>query len=131
MSAPCSFSRLLHWCGSTQAFPFGEGGFFNVHIWTLKKTEEVLPQYEFAESYSENNTLYRTSPAPCGGTLPKGEGFVCTLMGNHELPLFFDFCGAQSQELLVGIHDAHGVVVLQFQHVTGGILAQAHVRDLL
>ena len=40
-------------------------------------TEEVLPQYEFAESYRKNETLYRTSPAPYGGTPPKGEGFGC------------------------------------------------------
>ena len=31
-----------------KAFPKGEGGFFNVQIWTLKKTEEVLTQYGFA-----------------------------------------------------------------------------------
>ena len=49
-------------------------------------TEEVLPQYEFAESYRKNETLYRTSPAPCGGTLPKGEGFGCT--ANDYLTFF-------------------------------------------
>ena len=37
-------------------------------------TEEVLPQYVFAARQRENETLYRTSPAPYGGTLPKGEG---------------------------------------------------------
>ena len=42
----------------------------------MKKTEEVLPQYEFAEGYRKNRTLYRTSPAPFGGTLPKGEGIM-------------------------------------------------------
>ena len=41
-------------------------------------TEEVLPQDDVAESYQQNGTAYRTSPAPCGGTLPKGEGFVLT-----------------------------------------------------
>ena len=61
-----------------KAFPFGEGGFFNAHIWALKKTEEVLPQYEFAEDYQHNGAAYRTSPAPCGGTLPKGEGIMLT-----------------------------------------------------
>ena len=38
-------------------------------------TEEVLPQYEFAEIFQKTATLYRASPAPFGGTLPKGEGF--------------------------------------------------------
>ena len=57
-----------------KAFPFGEGGFFNAHAWALKKTEEVLPQYEFAEDHQQNQTGYRASPAPFGGTLPKGEG---------------------------------------------------------
>ena len=66
---------VLFWCGSTQAFPFGEGGFFNTHSWVLKKTEEELPQYEFAESDQRNETVYCASPAPFGGTLPKGEGF--------------------------------------------------------
>ena len=47
----------------------------NVHVWTFKKTEEALPQYGFAEGYQQSDTLYRTSPAPFGGTLPKGEGF--------------------------------------------------------
>ena len=37
-------------------------------------TEEVLPQYVFAARQRKNETLYRTSPAPYGGTLPKGEG---------------------------------------------------------
>ena len=32
-------------------------------------TEEVLPQYEFAESDRKNETLCCTSPAPFGGTL--------------------------------------------------------------
>ena len=41
----------------------------------LKKTEEVLPQFEFAEIFQQNGTMYCTSPAPFGGTLPKGEGF--------------------------------------------------------
>ena len=50
-------------------------------------TEEVLPQYEFAESYQENGTAYRTSPAPFGGTLPKGEGFGCTI--NYNLNEMF------------------------------------------
>ena len=57
-----------------KAFPFGEGGFFTAHNWAVKKTEEVLPQYEFAEGYQQNGTAYCTSPAPFGGTLPKGEG---------------------------------------------------------
>ena len=34
----------------------------------------MLPQYEFAEGHHKNDTGYRTSPAPYGGTLPKGEG---------------------------------------------------------
>ena len=49
-------------------------------------TEEVLPQYEFAESYQENGTAYRTSPAPFGGTLPKGEGFGCAINYNFYIP---------------------------------------------
>ena len=32
------------------AFPFGEGGFF-IAPRTMKKTEEVLPQYGFAAMY--------------------------------------------------------------------------------
>ena len=40
----------------------------------MKKTEEVLPQYDFAKGNRKNDMLYRTSPAPFGGTLPKGEG---------------------------------------------------------
>ena len=47
-------------------------------------TEEVLPQYEFAESHRKNETLYRTSPAPYGGTLPFGEGFGCTINYNLQ-----------------------------------------------
>ena len=50
------------------AFPFGEGGPLAV--------EEVLPQYGFADSLQQNRKLCRTSPAPFGGTLPKGEGFI-------------------------------------------------------
>ena len=49
------------------AFPFGEGEPLAV--------EEVLPQYEFAKVFQKSGSAYRTSPAPCGGTLPKGEGF--------------------------------------------------------
>ena len=60
---------MLFWCGSTHAFPFGEGGT------AIAVTEEALPQYEFAENHRKNATRYRTSPAPFGGTLPKGEGF--------------------------------------------------------
>ena len=41
----------------------------------MKKTEEVTPQYVFAHRHRKDDTLYRTSPAPFGGTLPKGEGF--------------------------------------------------------
>ena len=78
-SSNCS---LTHWRGSAHAFPFGEGGFFNTLIGVLKKTEEVLPQYEFTESYQENGTLCCTSPAPFGGTLPEGEGFGCTINYN-------------------------------------------------
>ena len=36
-------------------------------------TEEVLPQCVFGME-RKNETLYRTSLAPYGGTLPKGEG---------------------------------------------------------
>ena len=61
------FGGVTHWCGSTLAFPFGEGGPLAV--------EEVLLQYEFAAGFPETGSAYRTSPAPCGGTLPKGEGF--------------------------------------------------------
>ena len=50
-------------------------------------TEEVLPQYEFAESHQQNDILYRTSPAPFGGTLPKGEGFGCAINYNLHIPL--------------------------------------------
>ena len=37
-------------------------------------TEEVCRQCEFAEILPYICTLYRTSPAPFGGTLPRGEG---------------------------------------------------------
>ena len=37
-------------------------------------TEEVLPQYEFAEGYQQNGTLYRTSPAPLRGHPPQRGG---------------------------------------------------------
>ena len=67
---------LTYWCGSTHAFPFGEGGTAQA------VTEEVLPQYEFAEGHQQNGILYRTSPAPFGGTLPKGEGFGCAINYN-------------------------------------------------
>ena len=40
----------------------------------MKKTEEVLPQYEFAERSRQDDPSCRTSPAPSGGTIPKGEG---------------------------------------------------------
>ena len=56
-----------YWRGSTPAFPFGEGGPLAV--------EEVMTQYECAESLQHNDTASCTSPAPSGGTLPKGEGF--------------------------------------------------------
>ena len=59
-----------------KAFPFGEGGFFNAQIGAFKKTEEVMPQYEFAAGCQQNGTLYCASPAPFGGTLPEGEGFL-------------------------------------------------------
>ena len=61
------------------AFPFGEGGPLAV--------EEVLPQYEFAESHQQNVTGYCTSPAPSGGTLPKGEGLFCSTNRNLILLL--------------------------------------------
>ena len=51
-------------------------------------TEEVLPQYEFAEGYQQNDTLYRTSPAPSGGTLPKGEGLGCSINWNFQIRLY-------------------------------------------
>ena len=57
----------------------------------MKKTEEALPQYEFAESYQKNETLYRTSPAPYGGTLPKEEGFGCTISHNLNNKAFSSF----------------------------------------
>ena len=60
----------MYWRGSAHAFPFGEGGPLAV--------EEVLPRYEFAEAYRKDDKLFRTSPAPFGGTLPKGEGFCIT-----------------------------------------------------
>ena len=56
-----------------KAFPFGEGGFF-IAPRAMKNTEEVLPQYGFAEDQQQYGKLYRSSPAPFGGTLPKGEG---------------------------------------------------------
>ena len=45
-------------------------------------TEEELPQCGFAEGYQQNATWYCTSPAPYGGTLPKGEGLGCTINYN-------------------------------------------------
>ena len=66
------FDEQLHWRGSALAFPFGEGGPLAV--------EEVLPQYEFAEGLPTIDSAYRTSPAPFGGTLPKGEGIITTCM---------------------------------------------------
>ena len=42
----------------------------------MKKTEEELPQYEFAESLLVLQFSTATSPAPFGGTLPKGEGLI-------------------------------------------------------
>ena len=59
---------MWQWRGSALAFPFGEGGPLAV--------EEVLPQYEFAERFQIIGTACCTSPAPCGGTLPKGEGLT-------------------------------------------------------
>ena len=53
-------------------------------------TEEVLPQYVFAARQRKNETLYRTSPAPYGGTLPKGEGLRLrreTIIYLHNLVL--------------------------------------------
>ena len=44
-----------------KAFPFGEGGT------AIAVTEEGRP-------YGATAPFGRTSPAPCGGTLPKGEG---------------------------------------------------------
>ena len=60
----------MYWRGSAYAFPFGEGG--------PRAVEEVLPQYEFAETYRRDGGLYCSSPAPFGGTLPKGEGLGIT-----------------------------------------------------
>ena len=37
-------------------------------------TEEVCRQCEFAKMLAKNARFYCTSPAPFGGTLPKGEG---------------------------------------------------------
>ena len=73
------FVEQLHWRGSALAFPFGEGGPLAV--------EEVLPQYEFAERFRIIGTACCTSPAPFGGTLPKGEGFGCTI--NYNLNEMF------------------------------------------
>ena len=53
-------------------------------------TEEVVPQYVFAARQRKNETLYRTSPAPYGGTLPKGEGLRLrreTIIYLHNLVL--------------------------------------------
>ena len=55
-----------------QAFPFGEGGFF-ISQGEMKKTEEVTA-VRIRRNAMEDGELYRTSPAPFGGTLPKGEG---------------------------------------------------------
>ena len=52
-------------------------------------TEEVLPQYVFAARQRKHETLYRTSPAPYGGTLPKGEGLRLrrqTIIYKHNVP---------------------------------------------
>ena len=65
---PAYWPVFIRWCGSTPAFHFGEGGFF-IASGAMKKTEEVLQQYEFAGRYQKDGTLYHTSPAPFGGTL--------------------------------------------------------------
>ena len=36
---------------------------------------------------SKNETFYRTSPAPFGGTLPFGEGFGCAINRNFPNPV--------------------------------------------
>ena len=47
---PSYWAVFIRWCGSTPAFPFGEGGFF-IASGAMKKTEEVLPQYVCADRY--------------------------------------------------------------------------------
>ena len=47
---------------------------FSTFSMNVEKDGRGLPQYEFAERYQQNDNRYRTSPAPCGGTLPTGEG---------------------------------------------------------
>ena len=44
----------------------------------------MLPQYEFAEGHQKNDTGYRTSPAPYGGTLPKGEGLFFSFYHSYS-----------------------------------------------
>ena len=71
---------LTHWCGSTHAFPFGEGapftGRMRLTILEQNRINEVDKRYEFAESANIVPGCTATSPdlrfAPA--TLPKGEG---------------------------------------------------------
>ena len=58
--------------------------------------EEVIPQCGFAESFQQKGTLYRTSPAPCGGTLPKGEGISAPYC-----PISRNFWGSRGSPLQV------------------------------
>ena len=48
-------------------------------------TEEVCRQCEFAKMLAKNARFYCTSPAPFGGTLPKGEGM--NLPDKHQFIL--------------------------------------------
>ena len=43
-------------------------------------TEEVIPHFRFAEIDQKNGALYCASPAPFGGTLPFGEGFLVDMI---------------------------------------------------
>ena len=56
-----------------KAFPFGEGGFF-IALWGNEKDGRGVTAVRIRRKVTANGRLYRSSPAPFGGTLPKGEG---------------------------------------------------------
>ena len=45
----------------------------------MEKTEEVLPQYEFAIKYQKNEKLYRSLSRPLRGHPPQRGGFFVFL----------------------------------------------------
>ena len=57
----------------------------------MEKTEEVLPQYEFAIKYQKNEKLYRSLSRPLRGHPPQRGGFFVFYASCEKCKYFLDF----------------------------------------